>query len=54
MCAIKNDDARLAAGREYLSHEAPYLNGADKESPYWFFRQIGESPSVFAMKDKAR
>ncbi len=50
--AIKNDDERVAAGREFLSHEAVYLAAPDKESYYWFFRQIGESPSIFAVKDK--
>ncbi len=51
--AIKNDEARLTAAREYLSHEAIYLNATDKDSAYWYFRQIAESPGVFAAKDKA-
>ena len=50
--AIKGEDARVAAAREYLSHEAVYQAGDDAESYYWFVRQIGESPQAFQVKGK--
>jgi TolA-binding protein len=50
--ALKTDDAKVAAGREYFSHQDLYANSPDKNIDYWYLRQIGESPQVFAVKDK--
>ncbi len=51
--ALKNDQARLAAGKAYLAAEPVYAASTEKDAYYYYLRQILESPTVFNMKDHA-
>ncbi|HEY8667315.1 MAG TPA: tetratricopeptide repeat protein [Tepidisphaeraceae bacterium] len=51
--ALPTDEAKLEAGKAYLALEPIFLANPNKEYYAYYWQQIGESPQVFNIKDKA-
>ncbi len=52
MRAIKSEAARLEAGKRYLALETMYMSSDRVQDAYNYVRLIGDSPQVFAVKNK--